>query len=270
MYYAQCTAIWPPTCTPLLAIESRPPEKEADMKKVKPPFKKYPGNDWFARQVERAGSESTVPFIHGVVRGALANPFAIDPGMALEEVFMDAEMIDFPQEEFEKLSFAFLLLWNDTARVLSSSRPFPEAISYGIRTGVDDSRLLSEAADLAEGFVRGFNLKAPPKGQRLPCARSWLKDVEGEGDWCRMMYENPDLLEKTLPGADHRGESLIDALGWIEECMGWTALYARADMDEAARPAGGGGSMSRKSPCPCGSGRKYKRCCGVKKTEMVN
>jgi hypothetical protein len=240
------------------------------MKKKKSPFAKYPGNKWFAQQVEKFGSKSTIPFIHGVVRGALANPFAVDPGSALEEVFMDTDMTDLSQNDFEKLCIAFLYLWNDTAKSLSSSRPFPEALSSGIRTGENEAGLLSEAAELAEGFVRGFNLKTPPKGQRLPCARSWLKDVAGEGDWCRMMYENPDLLVKTLPHADHRGDSIIDALGWIEECMGWTALYARADVNGSARPGPGGGSLARKSPCPCGSGKKYKRCCGVKKAVMVN
>lgn len=241
------------------------------MKKRKPPIAKYPGNKWLAEKVKKSGSESTIPFIHGVIRGALANPFAVDPGASLEEVFMDADMEDLSPEDLEKLFLAFLYLWNDTARSLSSGRGMPEALSFEIRTGEDKSGLLSGAADLAEGFVRGFNLKAPPKGIRLPCARSWLKDVEGEGDWCRMMYENPDLLEKTLPHADHRGDSILDALGWIEECMGWTAIYARADVNGSARPgAGGGGSLARKSPCPCGNGKKYKRCCGEKKAVMVN
>jgi hypothetical protein len=26
--------------------------------------------------------------------------------------------------------------------------------------------------------------------------------------------------------------------------------------------------VGRNSPCPCGSGKKYKRCCEVKKAEM--
>ena len=85
------------------------------MKKVKPPFTKYPGNKWFARQVEKAGSDSSIPLIHGVVRGALASPSAVDPGAALEEVLKDANMEDLSQEEFDKLSIAFLFLWNDTA-----------------------------------------------------------------------------------------------------------------------------------------------------------
>ena len=238
--------------------------------KTKPPITKYPDKKWLAKGVENAGSESTVPFIHGVVRGALANPFAVDPSAALEEVFMDADMEGLSQKDFEKLSLAFLFLWNDTARSLSSSRPFPEALSSGIRTGEDEQGLLSEAADLAEGFSRGFNLKTPPKRVRLSCARSWFKDLEEEGDWCRMMYENPDLLEKTLPDPDHRGLSIIDALDWIEECMGWTAIYARADVNGSASPGGGSGSLARKSLCPCGSGKKYKRCCGEKKAGVKN
>ena len=202
------------------------------MKKLKPPITKYPGNKWFARQVERSGSESTIPFIHGVVRGALANPFAIDPGMALEEVLMDAEMIDFPQEEFEKLSFVFLILWNDTARSLSASRPFPQAVSADIRTKAGGFFVLSEAADLVEGFVRGFNLKNKSKILRLPRAHICLKLLEDEGEWCRMMYESPGLLEKTFPHGGFPNDVIIEAAQWIEECTRKVALLARNEVKE--------------------------------------
>ena len=73
------------------------------MKKRNPPFQEYPGNQWLAKQVEKSGSNSTIPFIHGVVRGALANPSAVDPGAALEEVLMDADMKDFSQDSSGKL-----------------------------------------------------------------------------------------------------------------------------------------------------------------------
>ena len=35
---------------------------------------------------------------------------------------------------------------------------------------------------------------------------------------------------------------------------------------EAAKSSGGGGTMTvgRNEPCPCGSGKKYKKCCGAK------
>ena len=104
------------------------------MKSTKPPFRKYPGNKWLVQHMERAGSESSISFIHGVIRGALASPLAVDPGVALEEVLRDSDLEGFSQDEFDKLSIAFLFLLNDTASSLSSSRPFPEAVSSDIRT----------------------------------------------------------------------------------------------------------------------------------------
>lgn len=239
------------------------------MEKRKPPIRKYPGNQFFSKLVEKSGCEYSVSFIHGVVRGALANPFAVDPGAAMGEVFVNSHLEDLSSDDMEELTLTFLHLWNDTARSLSSTRGMPEALSSGIRTGVDESLLLFEAAELAEGYLRGFKLKRPPKGQRLPCARSWLRDLEGEGDWCRMMFENPEELKKTLPEEERRRLSIIDAVNWIEECMRWTVLYARADVKGTAAP-GGGGSLARKSPCFCGSGKKYKRCCREKKAEGMN
>jgi len=37
----------------------------------------------------------------------------------------------------------------------------------------------------------------------------------------------------------------------------------RAGLAEALTGAGGGDVPGRNDPCPCGSGRKYKRCCGL-------
>lgn len=235
------------------------------MKKKKPPFTKYPGNEWLAERLGKAESNATIPFVHGFVRGALANPYSVDPVMAMGKAFAGVDFKNLAAKHFEELSLAFLHLWNDTAGSLSTSRPLPQALSSENRTDMDEATLLVEAADLAEGFVQGFNLKKPPKGKRLPCARSWIRDVEGEGDWCRMMYENPETLEEELPDPENRRRSITDALCWIEECMRWTVFYARADVDGSARPGPGSGSLARKSPCPCGSGRKYKRCCRKKR-----
>ena len=202
------------------------------MKKVKPPFLKYPGNKWLARQVEKAGSDSTIPFIHGVVRGALASPSAVDPGAALEEVLKDADMEGFPQDEFDKLSFAFLFLWNDTARSLSTSRPFPEAISSDFRTQAGGFYLLSEAAVLVEGFVRGFNLKNESKRPPLTRTRVCLHLLEDEAEWCRMMYESPDLLEKTFPHGGFPSDVIAETAEWIEECTRRVAVMAKDEVKE--------------------------------------
>jgi hypothetical protein len=202
------------------------------MKKIKPPFEKYPGNKWFIRQVEKAGSESTIPFIHGVVRGALASPSAVDPGAALEEVLKDAHMQGFSQDEFDKLSIAFLFLWNDTARSLSSSRPFPEAVSSETRTEAGEFYVLSEAADLVEGFVRGFNLKNESKNMPLIRTQVCLHLLEEEGEWCRIMYESPGLLEKTFPHGGFPSDVIAETAEWIEECTRKVAVMAKGEVRE--------------------------------------
>ena len=45
--------------------------------------------------------------------------------------------------------------------------------------------------------------------------------------------------------------ALLIYLGLI--ALGWNA--------PAIRSVRGGGPVGRNDPCPCGSGRKYKRCC---------
>jgi len=200
------------------------------MKSTKLPFSKYPGNRWLIRQVEKSGSESTIPFIHGVVRGALASPSAVDPGAALEEVLRDADMEDFSQEEFDKLSVAFLFLWNDTARSLSSSRPFPEAVSSDIRTEAGELNVFSEAADLVDGFVRGFHLKDQSHVSHLHRTHVCLCLLRDEAEWCRMMYESPDLLRKTFPHSGLPGDVIAETAKWIEECTRKVAVLARKEM----------------------------------------
>ena len=39
--------------------------------------------------------------------------------------------------------------------------------------------------------------------------------------------------------------------------------YKDGDIDDAPAPETGKKKTGRNEPCPCGSGRKYKRCCGV-------
>lgn len=202
------------------------------MKKKKPPIANYPGNEFFAKLVERSGCEHSIPFIHGVVRGALASPSAVDPGAALEEILKDADMEDFSQDEFDKLSIAFLFLFNDTARSLSSSRPFPEAVSSDIRTQAGEYYILSEAADLVDGFVRGFHFKDQSKASHLARTHVCLKLLENEGEWCRMMYESPDLLEKTFPKSGFPSDVIAETAEWIEECTRKVAVLARKEVKE--------------------------------------
>jgi len=88
------------------------------------------------------------------------------------------------------------------------------------------------------------------------CACDRVRDAGGrdENHYCRsfrMFFEHADASFRDL------------ARKWQEQ----QALEQEVELEaerEALRRAqdGGGGGVGRNDPCPCGSGKKYKKCCG--------
>jgi uncharacterized protein len=48
---------------------------------------------------------------------------------------------------------------------------------------------------------------------------------------------------------------------WVETLYGWRSRHKRENTP--ATGAGPRSKIARNAPCPCGSGRKYKKCCGL-------
>ena len=67
----------------------------------------------------------------------------------------------------------------------------------------------------------------------------------------------------------HRGTSLDDPKRLSYLCEGWKSFFAHAlpELRRIARRIGSSRarqtSPGRNDPCPCGSGKKYKACCGA-------
>jgi preprotein translocase subunit SecA len=40
-------------------------------------------------------------------------------------------------------------------------------------------------------------------------------------------------------------------------------VYNKGEQAEAQKPLKKGKKIGRNEPCPCGSGKKYKKCCGA-------
>ena len=201
------------------------------MKKRKPPIGKYPGNKWLAERLDKHNALTTDPYFHGVIRGALANPFPIDPAEAMAEAFNGFDPSALPQKELEYLTLAFLYLWNDTGRSYQNADCVPVAVVSDMGTGEGEYGFLDGLVNLVEGFKAGFALRKPPKGVKLDRTRTWLRDIGKEARWCRQQIEEPEQFQHDYPIAKERKMALETALDWIEECMGWTCLYARMDVE---------------------------------------
>ena len=118
------------------------------------------------------------------------------------------------------------------ARVEQNLRRFPNDVWTQIHAG--DVHLALSDPDRAEQAFRGALATARARG-----------DASGIAD----ANERLVLLLAEQPGREREANA------------------ATEEMERASRAAYSGSRVAvkvgRNDPCPCGSGRKYKRCCGV-------
>jgi len=227
----------------------------------KPLTAKYPGNKWLVSKLDEFGIETTAPFVHGVIRGALANPVRMHPAEAFARIAEKSDPSELDSPELEPLALAMLYLWNDTAANYDIGRRLPKALSKNPMTRKDERQFNDEIIDLADGFLEGFCLVRIPPKYRSEACESYFLDIVNEAKICLNWYDNPEDFKKEYPDPDLRLTVLRGSLSMIEETMKWLQLYVRFAADDGS-PFSGGVRVGRNKPCPCGSGRKYKKCCG--------
>lgn len=108
-----------------------------------------------------------------------------------------------------------------------------------------------ERGDIREPLVAWSHLS----GQDLPGRDAWERDIDELNDRMSRLgdpAESPlrDVVGRLLEGSPDEGDNDVDLGAWYE------------DDDELAESSLDRGSqVGRNEPCPCGSGKKYKRCC---------
>ncbi len=197
------------------------------MKRRKDPIAKYPGNEWLTKKLKTLKIEATVPFVHGVIRGAMANPVGIHPAIAFARINCDLNPLSYDPRQLEKLILALLHLWNDTAVNYDMGRRFPKALTTDPFTRKDEQAFNDEIIDLADGFLEGFCLARIPKRYRSEACETYFLDIVNEAKLCLNWYDNPEEFEKEYPEPGLRLEVLKNCLAMIEETMVWLHLYAQ-------------------------------------------
>jgi tetratricopeptide (TPR) repeat protein len=102
--------------------------------------------------------------------------------------------------------------------------------------------------DAADEGVRDLLKKLRREGEYEAIVREHPRPIEDESFDAEDQFEDEDLVDAwpPLPGESPGGSAAID-LG-----DDWTPV---------GEPLRAGPKVGRNDPCPCGSGKKYKRCC---------
>lgn len=196
--------------------------------------------------------------LDGFVAGLIVCPDPILPSEWLPVVWGGDEKPPFESgEQAEAVVNAVMAHYNRAAATLVNPNPDYVAImDEDIRTG----EVLWEA--WVDGFEKAMQLRPD----------AWEEIVESDDEEAAasvtMLLEMNEIDKGTSQLSDTDIERIEDmAPSLIPEMVvalnNWTkAQVAGADTNRASR-AVRSRKIGRNDPCPCGSGRKYKRCCGA-------
>ena len=184
--------------------------------------------------------------LDGYLAGVVVCPEMIPPSEWLPLVWGEGHTFQSPQEAQDLLAIV-MAFYNDIARAIARPRTYVPRLDADT-DGSSDWELW------ASGFGRALDLR--------PWAWSLYEDM-AEDDPESIPFR---LLNALAFAADEEGlsdlhedlrellrENAENIIGGGVESLNRTRLAAL----EAGRP----GKTGRNDPCPCGSGKKYKKCC---------
>jgi len=205
----------------------------------------------------RGGKAMNVEELDGFFAALVAGPDIVMASEYLPEVF-GGEMSDARGfADFDEANDILGLLmrhWNAIADVLHRDEVYVPILLEG-----EDG--IAHGNDWARGFMRGMHM----------CHDGWaelVNDEEHGGCLIPMMMlcheHDDDPAMRPEPISPERREDIIvhmaaGLLAAYRHFKSQRQAYAATDAPEPRRNAP---KIGRNDPCPCGSGKKYKRCCG--------
>jgi len=199
--------------------------------------------------------------LDGFFAALICGPEIVLPSEYLPEIWgFESGGDDAPFDSVQELQeFLDLLMrhWNNIANTLSSGEIFLPVLQEG-----DDG--IVYANDWACGFMRGVEMRHEP----------WLElfnDEEHAGPLLPILIlfdehdPDPEMRPYKEPVSTELREKLIvGAAVAVRMIYEYFAPHRRmaATIHDKVAPRRRQSKIGRNDPCPCGSGRKYKRCCG--------
>lgn len=162
-----------------------------------------------------------------------------------------------PPPEFETEEQAKLILgtimgrYNEIAQSLAAIPPDIDPIFWQTKDGI------VIAADWAEGFMDAMRLRP----------RAWAEMLDDEKAGLPLIpilaFASEDE-DSVLPPQTVEHQKLVEeAADLIPTCIVAIDRYWKARRQPVGASRSAAKRPGRNDPCPCGSGRKYKRCCGA-------
>jgi len=228
----------------------------------------------FAGMLTRTGAKLDVFGVYGLFYGLLAAPGLIMPSEYIKIIFEDEDGFSSKEEATTAISSLLFVL-----DALAKWKPEKEPLYYpDIKYLKTEDGLKARATDslsLINGVVSGLDLG---KTAESDFTVSGLKAMDALAKLQAMLTAFVESFdqEQSEPEFDYAGAlKLMEELeGMVAGCVKEINLglkdarirTARSIQEGAIEKSAGQAKstkIGRNEPCPCGSGKKFKKCCGL-------
>lgn len=202
----------------------------------------------------------TLDMVDGFLHALALAPTNMPPKQWLPKIWGTKEMMP-PMDSIEQLNHILGLVMRHFNSIIAGLENEPRVISpnWPTMTYDGDEQEYDDAEIWAYGFVAGMRLcwndwqplLSTPQGQ------AWFRPIAllGEDDFS----VDQDELTKTPTMRAELARQIPQAV--LDIHAHWLPLRRAAHQRELAKSMQP--KVGRNEPCPCGSGKKFKRCCGA-------
>jgi uncharacterized protein len=206
----------------------------------------------------KGGKAMNVEQLDGFFAALIAGPETVMPGEYNREVFGGemGETCEFSSlDEAREILGLMMRHWNTIAGTLFKGDVYVPLL-------LEDENGVAHGNDWAHGFMRGMHMRHDGWAE--------LMDDEEHGGCLvpmMMLYHEHDEDPKMRPqpiSPEKREEVIVHMAAAVVAAYRYFRSHRQAHVDTTFTPEPGRNApkVGRNDPCPCGSGKKYKRCCG--------
>jgi len=203
----------------------------------------------------------TLDMLDGFLHAIAIGPETILPSRWLPKIWRQEEgSMTLPVEDEQQANYLLSLIMRHFNSIVSGFELQPPFVDpLWMTTQYDELGEFDDAEGWAYGFCEGVNLS---------CAawRPLLRDTQG-AHWYRPIgllgeddfSPDQDTLTRTPEQRQALAQEIVDSLKKIHAY--WLPMrHAMAERQQAQLMST---KIGRNEPCPCGSGKKFKKCCGA-------
>lgn len=219
--------------------------------------------DRLSTLLDEAGPDAmNIEMLDGFFCALICAPDLVSPSEYLPEIWGEDFAFESEQQANELLGL-LMRHWNAVADGLQRSLGGKEIYMPVL---LEDDTGIARGNDWADGFMRGMRMRR----------ESWAELANSEehgGPLVVIMmlhYENdpdPELRPPPIPD-DKREEIHLRLTAGVALIYRYFEPHRRrmASLMQPVQQRRVGPKIGRNDPCPCGSGKKYKQCCGAGST----